>query len=303
MENNTENIYSIEDIYSEVFCGIKPDKRKNKKNKTFRVFVSFMLAAIIILFSSGMFNLNKSQNNIFPTMDIKTYETPEYDINYEYQEIKKLSAPQIANKCKQSNVAIFTCKGDIVTGTGSGVVIYEDKNKEYIYIVTCAHVINEKGCDIKIKTANEKVFKGEIIGYDDNVDLGVVRVKASGLKTIEFGNSEKLVSGCTVYAIGNPGGAKFFASMTQGIVSDFKQPLKTENGYSFTCIQHDAAVNPGNSGGMLVNEYGQVIGINSQKIAKSEYEGMSFAIPSSIVVLAINNILNSKGLLNLTVSN
>lgn len=297
------DINSINNIYSEVFYGTKIKENKNKKNYLFYIFVIFMLIIITLLFSLGVFNLNKTQNEIFSAIDIKTYDTPEYNINYEYYEGKILSAPQIANKCKQSNVAIFTCKGNIVTGTGSGAIIYEDSDNNYTYIVTCAHVIDKEECSIKVKTADEKVFKGEIIGYDENVDLGVIRIKASGLKTIEFGNSEKLVSGCTVYAIGNPGGAQFFASMTKGIVSDFKQPVKTKDGYSFTCIQHDAAVNPGNSGGMLVNEYGQVIGINSQKIAKSEYEGMSFAVPSSIVILAINNIMNSRGLSNLTVSN
>ncbi|MBR6635760.1 MAG: trypsin-like peptidase domain-containing protein, partial [Clostridia bacterium] len=85
--------------------------------------------------------------------------------------------------------------------------------------------------------------------------------------------------GSTVYAIGNPGGSALFGTFTDGKVSAIGRNITSSIGYDMVCIQHNAAISPGNSGGALVNEYGQVIGINSAKIAATEYEGISFAIP------------------------
>jgi serine protease Do len=122
----------------------------------------------------------------------------------------------------------------------------------------------------------------DIVGVDSKTDIGVVRVKKTGFKAATFGDSDSLKVGTSVYAIGNPGGTEFFGSFTNGIVSSLDRPIATSsNGfYDLPCIQHTAAINPGNSGGALVNEFGQVIGINSSKIADTDYEGMGFAVPS-----------------------
>ena len=97
-----------------------------------------------------------------------------------------------------------------------------------------------------------------------------------------------------VYAIGNPGGTAYFGSFTGGYVSAISRPTTTSSSrYTMTCIQHDAAINPGNSGGALINSYGQVIGMNSSKIADEEYEGMGFAVPSSVFKDVADDILTS----------
>ena len=129
--------------------------------------------------------------------------------------------------------------------------------------------------------------------YDAKTDIGVVRVKKTGFKAATFGDSDSLKVGTAVYAIGNPGGTEFFGSFTNGIVSSLDRPVATStNGfYDLPCIQHTAAINPGNSGGALVNEFGQVIGINSSKIADTDYEGMGFAVPSEKVLEVYNQLI------------
>ena len=124
-------------------------------------------------------------------------------------------------------------------------------------------------------------------------DIGVVRVKKTGFKAAKFGDSSSLKVGSPVYAIGNPAGTEFFGSFTNGMVSALDRPIATtENGYyDLPCIQHSAAINPGNSGGALVNEFGQVIGINSSKIAATDYEGMGFAVPSEKVLEIYESII------------
>lgn len=145
--------------------------------------------------------------------------------------------------------------------------------------MTCAHVISGGG-SVRVQLSDETQYDATVVGYDSKTDIGVLKIKATGLKAAEFGDSDKLSVGETVYAIGNPGGTAFAGSFTNGIVSAISRPVNSQIGYEMICIQHTAAINPGNSGGALVNEYGQVIGINSSKIASTDYEGMAFSVPS-----------------------
>ncbi len=192
-----------------------------------------------------------------------------------------LTPTQIYAKLKDSNVGIvvYSSNSNSSAGEGSGIVMGVDSSGEHTYIITCAHVISDAGVSVKVQTNEGQTFDAEIVGYDKKTDIGVLKIKATGLTAAEFGDSNALQVGDPVYAIGNPGGVEFFGSFTDGSVSAIQRPVSSSIGYSMKCIQHSAAINPGNSGGMLVNQYGQVIGINSQKIASTEYEGMGFAIP------------------------
>lgn len=192
-----------------------------------------------------------------------------------------LTPTQIYAKLKASNVGIvvYSSRSNSTAGEGSGIVMGEDSTGTYTYIITCAHVISDSGVSVKVQTYDGETYDAEIVGFDKRTDIGVLKIKAKGLQAAEFGDSDALQVGDPVYAIGNPGGVEFFGSFTDGSVSAIHRPVSSEIGYTMKCIQHSAAINPGNSGGMLVNQYGQVIGINSQKIAQTEYEGMGFAIP------------------------
>ena len=172
----------------------------------------------------------------------------------------------------------MTYKNGQLSGEGSGVLWMEDG--EYTYVITCAHVIDEKGVTYGVLLLDGKSYEATLVGSDTRTDIGVVKVKATGLPLAELGDSSSLRIGEPVYAIGNPGGSEYFGSLTDGIVSAIDRSVTAT--YKMTCIQHNAAINPGNSGGALVNTAGQIVGINSSKIASTEYEGMGFAVPTSI---------------------
>ena len=201
-----------------------------------------------------------------------------------------LTPTQIAAKVRPWSVGIlvYSKTSSGVASEGSGVLWKEDSSHTYTYIITCAHVINGSGLTYSVQTEDSTTYDAELVGLDAKTDLGVLRIKKTGLELAEFGDSSKLQVGDPVYAIGNPGGTEFFGSFTDGIVSAIDRSVKST--YTMICIQHTAAINPGNSGGALVNQYGQVVGINSQKIMSTSYEGMGFSIPIKSAQPIVNNL-------------
>lgn len=204
-----------------------------------------------------------------------------------------LTTAQIAAKVKPSivGIVVYTSNSGSSAGEGTGVIMGEDASGKSTYIVTCAHVISDAGIKVKVQTEDGTTYNAEIVGFDSRTDLGVVKIDATGLPAAEFGNSDNLRVGDSIFAIGNPGGVEFFGSFTGGYVSAIDRPVSSDIGYTMKCVQHDAAINPGNSGGALVNVYGQVIGINSQKIAATDYEGMGFAIPITSAKTIIDSLI------------
>ncbi len=183
------------------------------------------------------------------------------------------------------------------TGTGTGVIITSDG-----YIVTNAHVIYDsehgagKAESISVLLDDEKSYDAEIVGYDTDYDLAVLKIDADeDLTPAEFGKSDNLKLGEDVVAIGNPLGFDLMNTVTRGIVSGLDRKI-TINDKNMSLIQTDAAINSGNSGGPLINKYGQVIGINSSKMSNSyssgaTIEGIGFAIPSDIVSKIIDDLM------------
>jgi serine protease Do len=164
---------------------------------------------------------------------------------------------------------------------GSGIIIRKDG-----YIMTNYHVVS--GADPKSSTSSRTILevflpdgreaKAKFIGGDEKTDLAVIKVDLTGLPVAELGDSSKLEVGELAVAIGNPLGMEFAGSVTVGVISALNRSLEIEN-RTLNLIQTDAAINEGNSGGALLNSQGQVIGINSAKIAASGVEGLGFAIP------------------------
>lgn len=209
----------------------------------------------------------------------------------------ELTAKGVYEKVKESSVGILVYSSSAysntaLAGEGSGVIIGADSSGVYTYIITCAHVISDGGT-VKVQLFDETQYDATVVGYDTRTDIGVLRIRATGLTAAELGDSDSLSVGETVYAIGNPGGVAFAGSFTNGMVSAISRPVNSEIGYEMLCIQHTAAINPGNSGGALVNAYGQVVGINSSKIASTEYEGMGFAVPSVTVKEVFGEIVEN----------
>lgn len=210
----------------------------------------------------------------------------------EEQQVTTGSISDVAARVSPSVVGItnLSRSGDMfnqrnVETTGSGVIIDKDG-----YIVTNNHVV--KGAEKLIVTladGNEEAAK--LIGTDARTDLAVIKIEVGNHVTpAQFGDSEKIVVGQEVIAIGNPLGLRFARSVTAGVVSGLNRVLTTEEGFVFRLVQTDAAINPGNSGGALVNLDGQVVGINTVKIAAEGFEGMGFSIPSNQVQKVIADI-------------
>lgn len=168
-------------------------------------------------------------------------------------------------------------------GTGSGVVYKKEGDKAYI--VTNHHVVADAS-ELEISLSDGTKIPAKLLGSDIWTDLAVLEVPADQIKVVaEFGNSDKLKPGEPVIAIGNPLGLTFSGSVTQGIISGTERAIPVDINQDGTpdwqaeVLQTDAAINPGNSGGALINIEGQVIGINSMKIAQNAVEGIGLSIP------------------------
>ena len=170
------------------------------------------------------------------------------------------------------------------TSTGSGVIISSDG-----YIVTNNHVV-EKASQVEIMLNNNKEYNARIIGTDANTDLALLKVEADGLPFLTFGNSDSLRVGEWVMAIGNP--FRLQSTVTAGIVSAKARNINIlEDRGIESFIQTDAAVNPGNSGGALVNTKGDLVGINAAILSETgKYEGFSFAIPANLAKKVIADL-------------
>ncbi len=175
---------------------------------------------------------------------------------------------------------------------GSGI-IYKKVGTAY-YAVTNNHVV-EDGVSFQIRFLDESTVAAELLGIDETSDLAVLRfVSDKDLKVAPFGDSDTLPVGTIVLAVGHPNGYDFYRSVTFGIVSGKNRYFDVDNdgvkdmfvGY----VQHDAAINSGNSGGALFNLEGEVVGINVIKIASLEIEGMGFAIPASLASAIVADI-------------
>lgn len=159
-------------------------------------------------------------------------------------------------------------------GAGSGVIISQDG-----YIVTNNHVVGQAD-EINVKLNDGREFKGRIIGTDETTDLALVKIDAKDLPAIKIGNSDNLKLGQWVLAVGNP--FNLTSTVTAGIVSAKARTLGANGVESF--IQTDAAINAGNSGGALVDERGELVGINSMIYSQTgSYAGYGFAIPTTIM--------------------
>jgi serine protease Do len=199
-----------------------------------------------------------------------------------------LSLQEIYEKAIPSVVSI-SCRSDIGTSSGTGVVISQNG-----YIVTNCHVV-EDAQYLQVLFSDGRQLDASIVGTDTVSDLAVLHVHADDLVAAEFGNSDALRVGDKVVAIGDPLGVELRGTMTDGIVSAINRDITTQ-GRPMTLIQTNAALNSGNSGGPLINCYGQVIGINTMKIgdymSSAGVEGLGFAIPSVTVEQIVNQLLS-----------
>ena len=172
---------------------------------------------------------------------------------------------------------------------GSGVIMSGDG-----YIITNAHVI-AGSFQVDVSLADGRQFPAKLVGRDEATDLAVLKVEGSGLPTAVFGDSDLMEVGDTVVAIGNPMGEELRGTMTDGILSAIDRDMEVEGDW-MTLLQTTAALNTGNSGGALVNDKGQVIGITNMKLVDRSFdgatiEGLGFAIPTATVKPVVDALI------------
>ncbi|KHS58161.1 MULTISPECIES: serine protease HtrA [Terrisporobacter] len=172
-------------------------------------------------------------------------------------------------------------------GVGTGIVV--DSNG---YILTNSHVISDgEAKKVNVLFNDGSSIDGNVVWYDSQLDLAVVKVNKTGLTPAELGDSDKVSIGDISIAIGNPLGLELQRTVTQGIISGLDRTIKTESATMTGLIQTDASINSGNSGGPLLNEKGQVIGINTAKT--SEGESLGFAIPINQAKEIIESVIKN----------
>lgn len=222
---------------------------------------------------------------------IYTEKKPEgaNDIENFKDENGKYTTEGVAELVRPSIVEIFVYSDPAhkeLIGTGSGVVISDDG-----YIVTNAHVLQTDGYHT-IGTIDDKTYSAKIIGRDAKTDIAVIKVDTNELTPAILGDSDEALVGEQVVAIGNP--ANLSSTVTDGIISAINRKIRGDStGFDMECIQTNADISPGNSGGALVNMYGQVIGITSSKYVSSSFEGLGFAISINEVKPIIEELVKN----------
>ena len=289
-----------------------PQPPKKKKRLGLWIFLGIMalVAVIVVLFAifgqsqddgstydgenddaSSIVDIFADHNTTIPRVD--SYD-PTLKLSITGSHGPELTAQEVYAKVNPATVLVVAEQGESAS-IGTGVIMTADG-----YVITNAHVISG-GESCWVVLASGLDYDARLVGYDSDEDLAVLKLEnASGLPTAEFGDSDLAVVGDTVYAIGNPLGIELRGTLTQGIISAIDRPVTME-GRVMTLLQTTAALNNGNSGGPLINEYGQVIGINTLKMSNTlsdtsaTVEGLGFAVPSSRVVSVINDIIATGG--------
>lgn len=273
-------------------------KRQNKKRQGvlgyfFSGFVGVIVGALLVwlLLPSMVDQLPSSTTHHTPTITQTATEVTT-DVTKAVEKVSKA----VVGITNIQEVSDFWTRQSRETeaGSGSGVIYKVDGNKAYI--VTNYHVV-ENAKQLEVTLADGTKENAELIGSDIWTDLAVVSIPSKNVEAVaEFGDSDVLKQGETVIAIGNPLGLDFYGSVTTGVISGKERSVPVDlNGDGYVdweteVLQTDAAINPGNSGGALVNIAGELVGINSMKIAESTVEGLGFSIPINTVIPIIEEL-------------
>ena len=263
-----------------------------KKRKGLKIFLFCMLGLLIVsgivtaLWLGGAFDYYDNSEHGETTIK-RLPNTDQVKLRYNESHGEALTIQEIYQKVNPSTVTVLTGNRDGSAMVGTGVIFTEDG-----FILTNAHVIaGGSECYVVLDTGED--YRACLLGLDEEKDLAVIKIAASGLPAAEFGDSDALTVGDPVFAIGNPLGVELRGTLTDGIVSAINRDVYVD-GVTMTLIQTNAALNNGNSGGPLINVYGQVVGINTMKMGSSSttsVEGLGFAIPIASTAYMINDLI------------
>ena len=304
-------------VYDNISTEYDEKKNRKKTRNRFIAFITFIVVAIIIL-SVAMALSEKDENKPKPDKDNEYgdyYEdTDDFYYEYEEEDIDKnsryspkfndykdieiiqnskagrtpLTQTQIYNKCIMSTVMIYSYEYnqiDVPIASGTGTIFTSDG-----FIITNQHVVGGF-TNFTVTTMDGAEYEASLVGEDEKTDLAVLKIEAEGLTPVEFGYVSETLIGENVSAIGNPSG--LLGTMTTGIVSSLGRTITMLDPYTISHIQFDAPVSSGNSGGILVNEYGQVIGIVDAKYIDGNAEGLGFAISIDEAIPIVKDIMKN----------
>lgn len=261
-----------EQVYNRInYSPVTPINDYKPINKGLKIFAAVMAAVILLTGASATgYFLGKSKSNPMLKSNVKI------DLAAKPADTDEMTAAQVYEKVNDAvvGITVYNTAGD--GSQASGVFYSEDG-----YIVTNDHIYSEVGAPkFKVYTSDGKQYDAKYVSGDKISDLAILKIEGSGFTAAEFGDSDQLVYGENVVAIGRPTDAMEASSITNGIISSVARRVKTTTSYSAKLIQTDSAINPGSSGGALVNMYGQVIGITSSKLAGVVYDAVGYAIPT-----------------------
>lgn len=274
------------------------DNGKNKKSWT-KLIISLLIVSLIGGLSVGagiqLVDYYLIDDSTEATRNLETVETQ--NVNYHEFSMEENKIADVVDQTRNSVVAItnrvkyrdWFNNTKVQEGSGSGVVISQDN--QFYYIATNNHVIQESS-ELLIGIG-ENTINAEIVGNDPYSDLAVVKIRKEDvnfdIQPIDIGDSDALRQGDTAIAIGNPLG--YNHTVTVGVISALNRQIEIND--NIPLIQTDAAINPGNSGGALVNGNGELIAINTAKIATTQVEGMGFAIPINTAKPIIKQLIEN----------
>ena len=269
-------------------------KKKNNIKRVLLFFLILFIVSLIYVTYWGNTNFNSSNyesQSISSTNDMQTVENAILNSSSITDMIEHVSKSVVGiSKFKKNNNSIFSLGLNGELGTGTGVIISTNG-----YILSNCHVTGEKYSSCFVTLENGNSFNAKVVWSDVDLDLSICKINAYSLTASILGDSSKVKSGNSVFAIGNPIGFEFQRTVTSGIVSAVNRTIKLEEensvSYMTDLIQTDATINPGNSGGPLLLPSGEVIGINTVKITSAE--GIGFAVPINVVKPVIDSFINS----------
>ena len=294
----------VVEVYTRPLPGTCPEKRaaapQKRKRRGVWIFAGCLCVAVIL--AAAAFALNRLRTPAINSFD-KYYKAvveelvPEeitmqtwpigqgVELSVKREHGEALTAQEVYRTVNPSVVRVIVQVGDKLT-LGTGVIFTEDG-----YILTNYHVV-EGGSDCYVALENGVSYQAYYAAGDPENDLAVLKVDGYGLPAAQFGESDDLEVGDPVYAIGNPLGYELWGTMTDGIVSAVNREVRVKD-RTMTLIQTNAALNSGNSGGPLINEYGQVVGLNVIKMSSTYFniEGLGFAIPAATMDRVVDDLL------------
>lgn len=274
-----------EPLYTSVtFSPITPMNDYKPMKKGLKVF-SLVLVVIILLTSTCLVGYFAGKNSV------NIYNGKPANVKVELEPIptdsKAMTAAKIYETVNPSivGITVYNTAGD---GSQASGIVYSENG----YIITNDHIYSEvPSAKFKIHTYDGKEYDAKFVAGDQISDLAVLKIENCDLTPAVFGNSNDVYMGQTVVAIGRPNDATDISSITSGIISATNRRVQNSSNYSARLIQTDSPINPGSSGGALVNMYGQVIGVTSSKLANVAYEGVGYAIPTTVMKRIVSELI------------